>query len=82
MALQVVILPSTLTTIEDYGFQNCYNLKKVFIPLSVVTMGENVFYQASKATLYIEASELPSTWNKTFNPSRSKLSFNATKDMI
>lgn len=82
MALQVVILPSTVTTIEDYGFQNCYNLKKVFIPKSVITMGENVFYQASKATLYIEAPELPSTWSKAFNPSRSKLSFNATKDMI
>ncbi|MBR2138863.1 MAG: leucine-rich repeat domain-containing protein [Bacilli bacterium] len=82
MALTQAIFPSTLTAVEDYTFQNCYNLAKVYIPKSVEIMGENVFYQARKATLYLEASTIPTTWNKAFNPSGSKIVFNASKENL
>ena len=78
--LLVAILPSTLHTIEQYGFQNCLKIKTIYIPKSVTSIGEYAFYACHYATLYIEASSIPSTWHNNFNPSKAKNSFNATKD--
>ena len=47
------ILPDTLTTIDQYGFQNCHSLKQVYIPISVTYIGEGTFYFVGKANLYI-----------------------------
>ena len=80
--LQEVILPSTLTTIEQYAFQNCLRLQKAFIPKSVVTVGDGAFYACGKSTLYIESESIPDTWSVNFNPSKAKLSLNASKENI
>lgn len=78
--LTKIILPSTLTTIEQYGFQNCLNMKIIYIPKSVVNIGDGAFYACGKSTIYLEESSVPSTWSTNFNPSKAKLSFNASKD--
>ena len=80
--LLVAILPSTLHTIEQYGFQNCLKIKTIYIPKSVTYIGEYAFYACHYATLYIEASSIPSNWHNNFNPSKAKNSFNATLDNI
>lgn len=78
--LTKIILPSTLTTIEQYGFQNCLNMKIIYIPKSVVNIGDGAFYACGRSTIYLEESSVPSTWSTNFNPSKAKLSFNASKD--
>lgn len=80
--LQEVILPSTLIIVEQYAFQNCLRLQKAFIPKSVVTVGDGAFYACGKSTLYIESASIPDTWSVNFNPSKAKLSFNASKENI
>ena len=42
--IQTVSLPSTLTTINAYAFENCEKLKEITIPASVRTMRSYVFY--------------------------------------
>jgi|GEM_PF-225603 hypothetical protein len=41
--LQSVILPSTLTTIKDYGFASCMGLTAVTLPSSVTRLGTYAF---------------------------------------
>ena len=44
-----VVLPDTITEIEDYAFANCVNLRSINIPKSVKKIGKNAF--ASCASL-------------------------------
>lgn len=64
--------PSTLTTIDAFAFQNCYVTSKVYIPKSVTFIGNGCFYSNSRAVFYLEASEIPSTWESNWNPSSKK----------
>lgn len=51
--LKTVILPSSVTTIGNYVFQNCSNMTSIEVPTSVGTIGANVFYQCS-ATVTVD----------------------------
>lgn len=41
--LKSVVIPSSVTTIDDYAFYYCTGLKKIFIPNSVTTIGAKAF---------------------------------------
>ena len=41
--LERIIIPDTVTCIEDYAFQGCCNLNNVTIPQGVKTIGKNAF---------------------------------------
>ena len=42
-ALALVVLPASVTAIEDFAYSNCSNLTSVNIPNHVVSIGEGVF---------------------------------------
>ncbi len=48
------IIPSSVTTIGSYTFQNCYSLKTITIPSSVTTIETSPFYNCSNLTIYCE----------------------------
>lgn len=70
--LDQLIFPSTLTTIDAFAFQNCYVTSNVYIPKGVTFIGNGCFYSNSRAVFYLEASEIPSTWDSNWNPSSKK----------
>lgn len=43
-ALQSILLPETLTTIDSYAFAGCNNLKSITIPASVSSIGDGAFW--------------------------------------
>ena len=45
-----IILPNTITRIEDYAFSSCSTLTSVTIPESVTSIGEGAFYGCSALT--------------------------------
>ncbi|MBR1878242.1 MAG: leucine-rich repeat domain-containing protein [Paludibacteraceae bacterium] len=49
-------IPSTVTSIKDYAFQNCISIKTVTIPNSVTTIGRHAFYHCSSLTVSIPNS--------------------------
>ena len=46
--LTEIILPNTITTIEDWAFAECSNLVKLTLPENVTNIGQNVFKKTSK----------------------------------
>ena len=45
-----IILPNTITRIEDYAFSSCSTITSVTIPESVTSIGEGAFYGCSALT--------------------------------
>ncbi len=59
--LKSVTLGSSVTTIEDYAFNNCYKLQSITIPDSVTTIGKNAFEycdELSSVTLSQNVTEI------------------------
>ncbi|MFA9392088.1 MAG: leucine-rich repeat protein [Prolixibacteraceae bacterium] len=55
--LKSIILPPSITSIDDYAFMGCKNLTIEEIPLSVTSIGDNVFSECNGSTaLKISAS--------------------------
>ena len=55
-----LIIPNSVTSIEDYAFYNCSSLASVTIPNSVTSIGEWAFSNCSSLdTIYVEASTPP-----------------------
>ena len=50
-----IILPDTLTKIEDFSFYGCINLKSIVIPEGVTTIGKQAFWGCKK----LESLEIP-----------------------
>jgi hypothetical protein len=69
-SLTSVSLPSSLTSIANYAFQNCTGLTSIKSYITnVFTTGKNPFYNCSKATLYVPAGlvevyQSTPDWNK------------------
>ena len=58
---------SSITKIRDYAFAYCNNLKTVFIPNNIVSIGANAFYSCTKLTeITMESLTPPSVTNTTF----------------
>ena len=64
-----VAIPSSVTNICDYAFENDNNLTSVTIPNTVTIIGDNVFAYSSNVTLYceFEESSKPSGWSSNWN---------------
>ena len=46
-SLTNIIIPSTVTSIDDYAFKSCSSLTQLTIPSSVTSMGDFVFNECS-----------------------------------
>jgi len=51
--------PSSLETIGDSAFEYCESLTSIVIPASVVTIGNNAFYDSGLTTVFIANDQLP-----------------------
>ena len=56
-----IVFPDTLTSIGEYAFEGCNDLKEVFIPVSVTNIGKNAF-DRSITTLIVEKNSYAETW--------------------
>lgn len=50
-SLEWIAIPNNLTTIEEIAFYGCSNLKKIFIPITVTSMGMSAFVGADNVVL-------------------------------
>ena len=53
---------STCERIGDYAFASCKSLKKVYIPKSVISVGQRIFDHSKDVIIYCEAESRPITW--------------------
>ncbi len=59
LTLKTVHIPNTVTTIEEYAFQDCKDLTTVYIPASVSSLDARAFENCSKLTNLIIDSDNP-----------------------
>lgn len=52
-----LIIPDTVTEISSYGVYFCQNIKKIVIPESVVSIGENCFSGCSMSQIVFESKD-------------------------
>ena len=50
--LQKVHIAAGCTNIGDYAFSNCVKLKEIYIPETVKSIGNGVFYNCRELTVY------------------------------
>ena len=65
--LEFVALPKTVTSIYDFAFAECENLKLVYIPETVVKNEYYAFVDCTNATIYCAAAKQPETWKELWN---------------
>ena len=65
--LEFVALPKTVTSIYDFAFADCENLKQVYIPETVVKNEYHAFVDCTNATIYCAAAKQPETWKELWN---------------
>ena len=51
-----VVLPDTLTTIDDNAFDSCSNLQKIELPEGIIEVRDSSFLGAGLSTIYIPSS--------------------------
>ena len=75
-----VNLPKTLTSIGSYSFSQCENLSEINIPSSVNKIGEGAFGTCNNLTLNceIEETNIPTGWNKYWNPDNRPVNWGVT----
>ncbi len=66
--LEVVIIPSTATSISSSAFCDCYSLKTIIIPKNIKKISSSIFTRCNKLTVYMEHSDsseltLTNGWN-------------------
>ena len=62
-----VVIPNSVTSINDYAFYNCSGLTSVTIPESVTSIGTEAFYNCSGLTsVTCHAQNVPSTGTSVF----------------
>lgn len=65
--LPSVSIPNTVTSISLCAFRGCKNLKKVIIPESVTSMGNDIFTYDKDLTIYCRAEKQPKGWDKKWD---------------
>ena len=61
--VRYISVPDTVTKIEDYAFEDCYDLERIYIPSSVKTFGDDVFYGCdSSLVIYTPSSSAAYTY--------------------
>lgn len=53
-ALTTVTIPASITSIEDWAFETCYNLQNVIFLGNAPTMGQGAFSQSSGNSYYLD----------------------------
>lgn len=66
MFLDNVVLPESATKIGA-AFQDCRNLKDIYIPASVTVIDQSAFYQTSKVTIHGESGSYAETFARQNN---------------
>lgn len=62
--LEEIVIPSSVTTIGDSAFADCYTLSTITLPDSLTSLGFEVFYRCSNlSSIYCQASRKPDNWN-------------------
>ena len=74
-------IPSTVKKIVMYAFDNCTNLKQIFIPLSVTEIEANEYFYPFKGCsadleIYCEAKSKPAAWGEIWNYYQSNKQLN------
>ena len=82
-SVRCVVLPSTVTTIEDYAFSNCVNLVKVVFHEGLLRIGNNAFLECSR----LQNITLPKTLSQIgdyafYNCSRAAFDLSAKIEYI
>lgn len=49
-----VVIPNSVTTIEDYAFAGCSSLQSITIPNSVTWIGDSAFWTSSNLVFYVK----------------------------
>ena len=62
-----IIIPNTVTIVNDYAFYDLSFVVTVFIPKSVITIGESAFAACFKLTIRCELTSKPSGWADNWN---------------
>ncbi len=67
-----IVLPNTLTAINDYAFYNCTAIERITLPTSIVSIGSQAFYNAfsSTCTVDINLPNLTSIGSRAFQNSK------------
>ena len=60
--LRKITLPSSLHTIGENAFSDCYSLEQVFIPIAVINIERRAFLSGN-LIIYCEAESQPNTWD-------------------
>ena len=81
--LAKVILPDTLTTIDNYAFCDNNTLRYVYIPSSVTSIGQYAFQNnSSNIKIECEVSEEPEDWDGNWNTNSNDVSWSVAKPII
>ena len=72
-----MIFPSTLTSIGDYAFIDCDNIRRIELPEGLKTIGEDSFYSIDELTTVILPSTLTSIGKYAFRACRNLASVEA-----
>ena len=70
----IIIIPSSVVEIENYAFNTSYIYAKIFIPSSVVTVGDTICAQ-KKATFCIANGTDMSGWSLNWNMYKSPVEY-------
>lgn len=62
-----VVIPDTVTAIEENAFENRNNLSSVEIPLSVTAIGKHAFKGNTDLIIYCAAESKPDDWDDDWN---------------
>ena len=65
--LNSVIIPDSVTEIQNKAFVSCYALTKVVVPSSVTKVRNALFAGSFSVTVYIEAASQPSGWSQSID---------------
>ena len=60
------VIPNTVTSIGDYAFHGCEELKEITIPASVTSIGNETFYYCTGLTSITIPASVTSIGNETF----------------
>ncbi|MBO5262094.1 MAG: leucine-rich repeat domain-containing protein [Clostridia bacterium] len=78
--LTSVTVPSGVEAIGVYAFQSCTALTSIVIPSSVTNIYSYAFLGCDSLTIYCEAKEQPSAWDRDWNNSKCPVVFGYTAE--